>query len=139
MAVPRVLFVCVGNSCRSQMAEGYARELGAGRVEASSAGTAPAAKVSSGALRAMAEAGIDISGGRPEPIDYDSAGDYDLVILMGPEVELMCPKSHFPRRESWGIADPYGGGDDDYRRARDEIRRKVEGLLLRMGPGSGPA
>ena len=100
--------------------------------------TAPAPRVSSGAVKVMAEEGVDITGHEPSAVDDISAEDWDLVVLMGPEVEAGCPQEVYRRREQWGVDDPYGGGDDDYREARDLIRGKVEELVRRMladGPG----
>jgi arsenate reductase len=125
----KVLFVCVGNSCRSQMAEGFARALGSGVLEPSSAGTAPASSVSSGAMRVMAEAGIDLGGGRPKPLDCTGVGEFDLVVLMGDEVVPMCPPGHFTRTVRWGIEDPHGGKVEEYRTARDIIGEKVRQLI----------
>jgi arsenate reductase len=136
MPPPRVLFVCIGNSCRSQMAEGFARALGPGLWEVASAGTMPGSRVSSGAIHVMGEVGIDISGGRPEALDYREAAGYDLVVLMGDDVAAMCPPELVLHQENWGVSDPYGGEEEEYREARDIIGRKIKELAGRFqGPG----
>ena len=132
----RVLFLCTGNSCRSQMAEGWARALHAGRVDAVSAGTHPGT-LDPRAVRAMAEAGVDISAQRPKSVD-DLAGRFDLVVTVCDAAREACPwaPSLGPVAHV-GFDDPprlaAGATDDEeamehYRRVRDEIRRFVETL-----------
>ena len=123
----RVLFVCVHNSCRSQMAEGFARHLGGDEVEAYSAGSAPSGEVDAGAIATMAEVGIDISGHSSKSLDAIPQVEYDFVVTMG--CGDACPFVRAKRREDWGIADPKGRSVEAYRRARDEIRLRVEELL----------
>jgi arsenate reductase len=125
----RVLFVCTGNSCRSQMAEGWANYLGGGRVEAYSAGVSPIGVVPA-TVAVMAEAGVDISGQRSKSVDIFVGEEFDYVITLCDNARERCP--YFPgaaKRLHWPIDDPHGLGLADYRRARDEIRARVEAFL----------
>lgn len=119
----KVLFVCVGNSCRSQMAEGFARAAG---LEAESAGTEPAASVSCLAIEAMREAGIDISGHTPKPLDWDRLPEFDRTITMGCGVAESCPSLRTD--EDWDLDDPVGQPMAVFRDIRNEIRRRVAQL-----------
>jgi len=128
----RVMFLCTGNSCRSQMAEGFARELGKGRIEAHSAGLM-AAGVNPRAAAVMREAGIDISGQRSKEIVPELLRTMDLVITLGDHAAEACPWTPPNiQRLHWPIKDPVGatGTEDEilreFRRARDEIRDLVE-------------
>lgn len=131
----RVLFLCTGNSCRSQMAEGWARVLLAGRAEAFSAGTAPGAGIDGRAVKVMAEAGVDISGQRPKHVDSFKGESFDLVVTVCSNAEKNCP-AYWGKgtRVHRGFDDPgtvAGPGASDeaalpvYRRVRDEIRAFV--------------
>ena len=125
----RVLFACKRNSCRSQMAEGFARILGAGSIDVVSAGL-EASNVNSTAVEAMREAGIDISGQTSKPIADFQPEDFDIVIsLCGCGVNL--PEGWTSRElfEDWLIDDPDGQPIEKFRLARDEIRRRVRELL----------
>ncbi len=130
----RVLFLCVGNSCRSQMAQALFQHHSRSKAgfEARSAGTKPAKAVSRLATEAMAEKGIDISGQKPKPLTKDLVDRADLRISMGCGVEESCPAVYLKMFEDWGIEDPYGGTIEDYRRARDEIEAKVKALIARI-------
>jgi protein-tyrosine-phosphatase len=119
----RILFVCVGNSCRSQMAEGWARHVG---LEAASAGTRPESEVAALAITVMGEVGIDISTHSPEHVDEQQADQFDQVISMGCGVN--CPV-HLRIVADWKLADPHGGDIEGYRRCRDAIAARVRGLL----------
>lgn len=119
----KVLFVCVGNSCRSQMAEGFARAIG---LDAESAGTEPAASVNRRAIDAMDEVGIDISGHVPKSLDWDRLQEFDKTITMGCGVAESCPTLRTD--EDWGLDDPVGQSIDVFREVRDDIRRRVEAL-----------
>lgn len=119
----KVLFVCVGNSCRSQMAEGFARNSG---IEVASAGTIPAAGVAPKAVEVMAELDIDISGQTSDLLDLDSLDRWDKVISMGCGVEDSCPA--LKADEDWKLDDPVGKGLDEYRRIRDQIKKLVAEL-----------
>jgi len=120
----RVLFVCVGNTCRSQMAEGWARHLG---IEASSAGTSmhPGSSVAENAVEVMAEKGIDISKQTPSLIDDIDHTTYDKVFSMGCGVQ--CPNISF--NGDWQLDDPVGKGIDVYRKTRDVIEEQVRALI----------
>ncbi len=134
-ASSRVLFVCTGNSCRSQMAEGWANRLGAGRLEAHSAGVNPFGVVRL-TVEVMAEAGVDISHQRSKGVDEFLGEEFDYVITLCDNARELCP--YFPgegKRLHWPIDDPYRLTLDDYRRARDEIRARVESFLNELdGP-----
>ena len=128
-----VLFLCTGNSCRSQMAEGFARHLGA---EAFSAGTEPAERVHPLAIKVMAEKGIDLSGGEPKRLDQFLGEPLDAVITVCGDAEERCPA--FPgtiRREHWPLPDPAKatGTEDEvlavFRQVRDDLQRRVAALL----------
>jgi len=132
--IPRVLFVCVGNSCRSQLAEALARHHGAGRIEAASAGTHPAGAVSRGALEVLGERGIDTSSLRSKGLDEVDIHSFDRVIAMGCHpVDEICPARYAGRKEDWDIPDPIGQPAEVYRRTRDLVERKVLDLLDRIG------
>ena len=128
----RVIFVCVGNSCRSPMAEGfvrhYAQKMGL-HLEVSSAGTRPEGTVNPRAVEAMREVGIDISQHRPRRISPEELLEYDYVITMGCADRGICPASFPGISRDWGIEDPFGKPMDVYRRVRDEIREQVLALL----------
>ena len=128
----RVLVLCTGNSCRSQMAEGWINHLLAGQWEARSAGTAPAAAVHPLAVRAMAETGVDISGGKPEHVGVYFDQPWDLVVTVCDSAQETCPA--FPRpipKLHISFFDPAvaEGTDDEkmavFRRVRDEIRDRL--------------
>jgi len=130
--VKSVLFVCVENACRSQMAEGFARVIADFPLRVASGGTKPAPAVDPNAVAVMAEVGIDISGHTPKPIQLDEVGDYDYVITMGCGVEGICPAGFIGTSIDWNIPDPKGKGISEFRRVRDLIRDKVEELLERI-------
>jgi arsenate reductase len=125
----RILFLCTGNSCRSQMAEGWANHLGKGRVEAYSAGVSPIAVVPA-TVEVMAEVGVDISAQRSKSVDVFVGEEFDYIITLCDNARESCP--YFPgtaKRLHWPIDDPYGLDLDAYRRARDELRAKVAVFL----------
>jgi protein-tyrosine-phosphatase len=124
--VKRILFACVENANRSQMAEAFARMHGEGIVEAVSAGTRPAAAVSDRAREAMAEVGYDLAAHAPASV-ADVAGPFDYVITMGCGEE--CPVVAGVRREDWPLTDPTGLDPRGFRQVRDEIERRVLSLL----------
>jgi arsenate reductase len=125
----KVLFLCVGNSCRSQMAEGFARHLGKGILEPASAGTKPARDVAHLAIEVMKEKGIDISGQHPKALTAEMVEDAEVLISMGCGVEKSCPAIYLDKFIDWHIEDPYRQPIEDYRRARDEIETKVRKLI----------
>lgn len=125
----RILFVCVENSCRSQMAEGWARHLARRPLDIGSAGTRPSGQVDPTAIQVMAEVGVDISRQTSKTIAPEDLLGYDYVITMGCGAEGVCPVGFGGVTEDWGIPDPKGGGIEAYRQAREVIREKVEALL----------
>ncbi|HYA86656.1 MAG TPA: arsenate reductase ArsC [Nitrospirota bacterium] len=134
----RVMFLCTGNSCRSQMAEGLARELGKGVLEPSSAGLL-AAGVHPRAIDVMKEIGIDISNQKSKVIDEAEITTMDMVITLCSYVEEACPLTPAGiQRFHWPIKDPVatiGSGAEvmkDFRRARDEIKEKIEYLIKKI-------
>ena len=122
-----ILFLCVGNSCRSQMAEGFARA--SGKVEVISAGTEPGDKVAPKAVEVMKEKGIDISGQHPKLLTAEMVEKADICISMGCGVEESCPAPLLEKFTDWGLEDPWGQGLDKYRETRDEIEKRVKKLL----------
>ncbi len=122
----KVAFVCIHNSCRSQMAEGWARELGSDVMEMYSAGTENYPEVKPKAVEAMKEAGIDISMQYPKLLS-DIPGELDYLITMGCGVE--CPYVPCNKREDWGLDDPSGGSLEDFIITRDLIKDRVIKLI----------
>jgi protein-tyrosine-phosphatase len=125
--IPTVLFVCVHNAGRSQMAAGYLQHLAGGRVEVLSAGSAPADQVNPAAVAAMAEEGIDIAAERPKLLSDAAVREADVVITMG--CGDTCPIYPGKRYEDWELADPAGQGVEAVRPIRDEIRARVTALI----------
>ena len=127
---PSVLFVCVHNAGRSQMAAGWLRHLAGDRVEVRSAGSAPADSINPVAVAAMAEVGIDISANEPRILDYSTAESSDVLITMG--CGDVCPAFPGKRYLDWDLDDPAGQGIDAVRPIRDEIRARVEKLITEL-------
>ena len=130
MSKPSVLFVCVHNAGRSQMAAGFMRELGAGRVEVLSAGSAPKDSINPVAVAAMAEIGIDIANNTPKILTPEAVQQSDAVITMG--CGDACPYYPGKRYEDWVLDDPAGQGIESVRVIRDEIKGRVEKLLAEL-------
>jgi arsenate reductase len=126
----RILFACVGNSCRSQIAEAFCRELGKD-VECSSAGSTPAPRVQPNTVAAMKEAGIDISAARPKSFRDVSGRGFDYLVSMG--CTVTCPFIPGAKEVKWEIPDPYGKSIEEYRRVRDIIKAEVTKLLTDLG------
>ena len=124
---PSVLFVCVHNAGRSQMAAAYLAQLSAGAVEVRSAGSEPADRVNPAAVAAMAEEGIDIAAQRPTLLTPDAVRESDVVVTMG--CGDTCPVFPGKRYEDWELDDPAGQGLEAVRPIRDDIRRRVVALL----------
>jgi arsenate reductase (thioredoxin) len=124
---PVVLFVCVHNAGRSQMAAGWLQQLAGDRVEVRSAGSAPADQLNPVAVAAMAEVGIDIAGEQPKILTVDSVRHADVVITMG--CGDTCPIFPGKRYEDWDLDDPAGRDLAAVRPIRDEIKSRVERLL----------
>jgi protein-tyrosine-phosphatase len=122
----RVLFVCVENSNRSQMAEAFARRFGGDAVEALSAGSKPSGTINPKAVRYMGELGIDLASHRSKSLD-DIDGEFDAVVTMG--CGDSCPWVPAKRREDWALADPRNMDEDGYRAVRDDIAARVRALL----------
>ncbi len=122
----KIGFICVGNSCRSQMAEGFAKEYGNTIFEVYSAGTKPAKRVSPNAVEVMKEASIDISGQKPKLLT-EIPSELDILITMGCGVE--CPFIPCNFREDWGLDDPVGKPIAEFREIRDIIKDKVLKLI----------
>ncbi len=124
---PTVLFVCVHNAGRSQMAAGFMREIGGDRVEVLSAGSAPKDSINPVAVAAMLEVGIDISNQQPKILTTEAVFESDAVITMG--CGDACPIFPGKRYEDWVLEDPAGQDIDFVRRVRDDIKARVETLL----------
>ena len=128
---PSVLYVCVHNAGRSQMAAAWTRYLSGGAVEVRSAGSAPADRINPAAVEAMLEVGIDMRAEQPKVLTTDAVQASDAVITMG--CGDACPIFPGKRYEDWTLDDPAGQGVDAVRPIRDEIRRRVEALLRELG------
>jgi arsenate reductase len=127
MSTPTVLFVCVHNAGRSQMAAGYLRHLAGNRVTVLSAGSAPGASLNPAAVAVMAEEGIDIASEVPQLLSVDSVKASDVVITMG--CGDACPVFPGKRYEDWELEDPAGQDLERVRVIRDDIRNRIETLL----------
>ena len=128
---PSVLFVCIHNAGRSQMAAAYLAALSGAQVEVRSAGSAPADQVNPSADEAMAEEGIDITAETPKILTTEAVKESDVVITMG--CGDTCPIFPGKRYEDWELEDPAGKGVDSVRPIRDEIKRRVFGLMDSLG------
>jgi protein-tyrosine-phosphatase len=128
-----VLFVCVHNAGRSQMAAGYLRHLAGDRIEVLSAGSEPGDRINPMAVQAMAEEGIDIAGAQPRVLDPDDVRASDVVVTMG--CGDACPYFPGTRYEDWVLDDPAGRPIEEVRPIRDEIKRRVEELVAELLPG----
>ena len=128
---PSVLFLCVHNAGRSQMAAGWLRSLAGDRVEVRSGGSAPAAQINPGAVAVMDEVGIDISGQQPEPWTEETLGAADVIVTMG--CGDTCPVYPGKRYLDWELDDPAGKPVAEIRPIRDDIERRVRGLLDELG------
>jgi protein-tyrosine-phosphatase len=131
-----VLFVCVHNAGRSQMAAGYLTALADGKIEVRSAGSMPGNQINQVAIEAMAEEGIDISTQTPKILTPESVLASDVVITMG--CGDACPIFPGKRYEDWELEDPAGKGIDTVRRVRDSIRGRVEALIGELLPSGRP-
>jgi protein-tyrosine-phosphatase len=129
---PAVLFVCVHNAGRSQMAAGYLRHLAGDRIEVLSAGSEPGDRINPMAVQAMAEEGIDIAGAQPRTLDPDEVRASDVVVTMG--CGDACPFFPGIRYQDWELDDPAGRPIEEVRPIRDEIRRRVETLVAELSP-----
>ena len=132
MSKPTVLFVCVHNAGRSQMAAGYLRHLAGDRVEVLSAGSEPKDQINPVAVEAMAEEGIDIAGNTPKILSDEQVQASDVVITMG--CGDACKFYPGKRYEDWKLDDPAGQGIDAVRVIRDDIRGRIERLISEIAP-----
>lgn len=131
---PSVLFVCVHNAGRSQMAAGFLTALAGGAIEVRSAGSAPADAVNPAAVEAMAEVGIDIAAQSPKILTTDAVRDSDVVITMG--CGDTCPVFPGKSYRDWVLEDPAGKGVAAVRPIRDQIKARVEDLITELLPGT---
>lgn len=130
MKKPTVLFVCVHNAGRSQMAAGFMSHLAQGKIEVLSAGSAPKESINPVAVSAMAEVGIDISNNSPKILTNEAVIESDVVITMG--CGDACPFYPGKRYEDWVLADPAGEPIEKVREIRDEIKERVENLIAQL-------
>ena len=131
---PTVLFVCVHNAGRSQMAAGWLRHLAGDRVEVRSAGSAPGKTINPAAVEAMAEVGIDITDQTPKKLEWATAESSDVIITMG--CGDACPIFPGKRYEDWKLEDPAGKGVESVRPIRDEIKSRIAALLADLIPAA---
>ena len=131
---PSVLFVCVHNAGRSQMAAAFLTTLGEGRIEVRSAGSQPADKVNPAAVEAMAELGIDMSAEIPKVLTTEAVKESDVVITMG--CGDTCPIFPGKRYEDWELEDPAGQGVESVRPIRDDIKNRIEALIASLAPAA---
>lgn len=129
---PTVLFVCVHNAGRSQMAAGYLKHFAGDRVTVLSAGSEPRDQINPVAVEAMAEEGIDIANNTPKVLTTESVAESDVVITMG--CGDVCPIFPGKRYEDWSLDDPAGQGIESVRVIRDEIRGRIEALVAEIAP-----
>jgi arsenate reductase len=127
---PSVLFVCVHNAGRSQMAAGWLRHLAGDRVDIRSAGTEPADQINPVAIQAMAEVGIDITDQTPKVLDWDTAQASDIIVTMG--CGDTCPVFPGKRYEDWKLDDPAGQPIKTVRHIRDDIRGRIDALIAAL-------
>jgi len=132
----KVIFVCVHNSGRSQMAEAFAKKLGAGKIVVESAGTQPADGLNPTVVRAMEEIGYDMTGHYPKMLTLDMINSADRIITMGcgVDAEGVCPAS-IVQTEDWELEDPKGQSIEKVRQIRDQIKARVEKLIEEMTTG----
>lgn len=135
MTKPTVLFLCVHNAGRSQMAAGFLTELSGGAIEVLSAGSMPGSQLNPVAVEAMAEVGIDIAGEQPKKLSTEAVQASDVVITMG--CGDQCPYFAGKRYEDWELTDPAGHGIETVREVRDEIKSRIEALIASLSPAVG--
>lgn len=133
-SMPSVLFVCVHNAGRSQMAAGYLAALSDGQIEVRSAGSAPADQINKVAVEAMAEDGVDITAASPKILSNEAVKASDVVITMG--CGDVCPIYPGKRYEDWELNDPAGKGLDEVRPIRDDIKNRIQQLISELLPAS---
>jgi len=126
----KILFVCIENSCRSQMAEGFARKLGRGKIEAFSAGSNPSGQVEKMTIEVMKEKDLDISAQKSKGFDDLKEKSFDYAITMG--CKDICPFVSATQRIDWDVSDPKGKSIEAFRQVRGEIERKVKEFFDRL-------
>ncbi len=131
---PSVLFVCVHNAGRSQMAAGWLRHLAGDTVEVRSAGSEPADQINPAAVEAMREVGIDITDQAPKILEYDTVQSSDVIVTMG--CGDACPYFPGKRYKDWKLEDPAGKGVESVRPIRDDIKARIEKLLADLVPAA---
>ena len=129
----KVLFVCVENAGRSQMAEAFAKHYGKGKIEVLSAGTMPSKEVNPLVVQVMREKDIDISRNKPKLIDTQMVQEADMVIVMGCDARGFCPAPLLKKVVDWELEDPKGKPIEKIREIRDEIERRVKKLIGEIG------
>jgi len=125
----KILFVCIENAGRSQMAEAFANHLGKGKIEAYSAGTMPSEEVNVIVAQVMMENGIDISRNKPKPLDITMVKEADVIIVMGCGAEDFCPAPLIDKVIAWKLEDPKNKSIEKVRQIRDDIERRVRELI----------
>ncbi len=135
----KVLFVCIGNACRSQMAEAWANHFGKGRVQASSAGLYPLGSIAEDTYAVMSEKGIPLDGQWSKSLLGVVVAEMDVVVGMGCEVACPVPAGFEGRVVEWEIPDPFGRGIESFRNVRDMVERQVLGLLADLIAPDVPA
>lgn len=125
----RILFICIGNACRSQMAEAWANHFGKGKVQGFSAGTCPLGMIVAETFAVMDEKGVSLEGQCSKRLRDVALAEMDVVVGMGPEVAWHAPTGFQGRTIEWNVPDPYSRGMDFFRNVRDMIERQVLGLL----------
>jgi len=129
----KILFVCIENAGRSQIAEAFAKYYGNGKVEALSAGTMPSSEINPIVIQVMREKGIDISKNKPKQITTQMVQEADTIIVMGCSVQGFCPAPLLNKVVDWKIEDPKGKPLQKVREIRDEIEKKVKELIEEIG------
>jgi arsenate reductase (thioredoxin) len=136
LTMKKVLFVCIENAGRSQMAEAFAKKYGADKFVVSSAGNKPAENVNPIVVKVMKEKGIDISANKPKLITAKMAMDQDLIVTMGCNDQGVCPGPFFKPNVDWSLEDPKGKSVEKVREIRDEIEKKVKQLISQQTDAS---
>ena len=129
-SVKKLLFVCVENAGRSQMAEAFAKHYGKGKIEVMSAGTMPSKEVNPMVIRVMQEKGIDISKNKPKSLSAKMVQEADVVVVMGCDAQDFCPAPLLKKVVNWELEDPKGKPIERVRQIRDEIERRVKTMLI---------
>ncbi|MFZ0963818.1 MAG: arsenate reductase ArsC [Terriglobia bacterium] len=135
----KILFVCVGNACRSQMAEAWAGHFGNGKVQAASAGSHPFGSITEDTYLVMSEKGISLAGQCSKGLRDVALAEMDVVVAMGREVECPVPADFKGRVVDWNVPDPFGRDIETFRNVRDMIERQVLELLADLIPPDAPA